>query len=492
MTIALIQHQWKAFWRSKSSGRTITIRIVMAVLILYLFANLLLISFFLDKLLGSVFPDLDSVSAFATCLLYYFLLDILMRFQLQELPTLSVKPYLILAIKRHQIINYLSFISLSSGFNLAPFILTLPFLVKVVLVQEGYSVFGGLLIAIAGFTMLNHFFILWLKRKVNLNAWWMLAFFGLIALLVILDFYLHLISFSSISLYVFQSIVAQPLVGVMPVLAGVGMYFINFNYLKENLYLDDLHSSSERNKSSTDIPYLNRLGKLGDLVANELKLIFRNKRPKSAIMMSFFFLFYGLLFYRNPVIGQGYAPAIFCGMFMTGVFIINYGQFMFSWQSSHFDGLLSSKVGLEDFFRSKFILFTIFATINLILSIPYVYFGWKILLIHFIMYLWNLGVNTLLVLYFANRNYKRIDLSKSASFNWEGIGASQWILSIPLMASPFIIFYPLQWLGYPEVGLLLLGSTGLSFIITRRFWISKLVLTFNKQKYAIAEGFRNQ
>ena len=492
MTLTLIQHQWKAFWRSKNSGKGITVRIVMAVIILYLFANLVLISFFLDKLLSSVFPDLDVITAFASCLLYYFLLDILMRFQMQELPTLSVKPYLSLDIRRSQIINYLSLISLASGFNLAPFVLTLPFLIKVVLPQEGYAVFWGLLIGIAGFTLFNHFFSLWLKRKINLNSWWMLGFLAIIGVLIFLDFYLHIISFSAISLFIFSGIIAQPVLALLTVVGGIAMYLINYYFLKSNLYLDDLHSAKAAHKSSTDIPFLNRFGKSGDLVANELKLILRNKRPKSAIMMSFFFLFYGLIFYNNPTMGAGYGAAIFCGMFMTGVFIINYGQFMFSWQSNHFDGLLSNKISAEDFFKSKFLLFTIFSSINLILTIPYVYFGWRIILIHFIMYLWNLGINTLLVLYFANRNYKRIDLSKSASFNWEGIGAGQWILSIPLLISPFIIFYPLQWLGYPEAGLTILGVMGLAFIITRQFWLDKLVKIFNEKRYTIAEGFRNE
>ena len=491
MTLSLIQHQWKAFWRSKNTGKSITIRIVMAILILYLFGNLVLLSFFLDKILQSVFPDLGVIPAFASCLLYYFLLDILMRFQLQELPTLSVKPYLTLAIKKSQIVNYLSSISLASGFNLAPFILTLPFLIKVVIPQSGYGVFWGLLIAIAAFTLFNHFFSLWLKRKVNLNAWWMLAFMAVIGLLAFLDFRLRLISFSVLSSFIFKGIMTRPFLAFVPVLAASLMYLINFYFLKSNLYLDELRSATATNRSGTEIPLLNRFGKQGDLVANELKLILRNKRPKSAVMMSFFFLFYGLLFYKNSVYGTGYAASIFCGMFMTGIFIINYGQFMFSWQGSHFDGLMCNKISAEDFFKSKFLLFTIFSTVSLILTIPYVYFGWEIILAHLIMYLWNLGVNTLIVLYFANRNYKRVDLSKSASFNWEGVGASQWILSIPLLVTPFIVFFPLQLLGYPEAGLSLIGITGLAFIVTRQFWINKLVKIFNKKRYTIAEGFRN-
>ena len=491
MTITLIRHQWRAFWRSKNSGKGITVRVIMAILILYLFANLVLLSFFLDKVLESLFPGLEVVAVFSSCLLYYFLSDLLLRFQLQELPTLSVKPYLILDIRRKQIINYLSFISLASGFNLAPFILTLPFLLKIVLPQEGFPVFFGLIVAISGLTLFNHFFSLWLKRKVNLNAWWMLAFMAMVGLLGFLDFYLHIISFSTISSLIFNSIIQQPAFALFPVLAAVLMYLINFSFLKSNLYLDELHSASALAKSSTEIPFLNRFGKPGELVAIELKLILRNKRPKSAMMMCFFFLFYGLIFYNNRELGVGYGAPIFCGMFMTGIFIINYGQFMFSWQSSHFDGLMVNRINIEDFFKSKFLLFTIFSTVSLILTIPYVYFGWDIILIHFIMYLWNIGVNALLVLYFANRNYRRIDLSKSASFNWEGVGASQWILSIPLLITPFVIFYPLFWLGYPETGLAIIAIASIASIITRQFWITKLVEIFNKKRYAIADGFRN-
>ena len=99
-------------------------------------------------------------------------------------------------------------------------------------------------------------------------------------------------------------------------------------------------------------------------------------------------------------------------MFMTGIFIINYGQFMYSWQASHFDGLLVSKISFTDFLKAKYLLFTIVSTGFFLLTTPYVYFGWRTLMIHFVMYLWNIGVNTTMVLFFANRNYKRIDLVK--------------------------------------------------------------------------------
>lgn len=466
-------------------------RVVMTILILYVLLNILVVAFFLDRILKKTNPGQDILYSFNSYILYYFLMDLLLRFQMQELPTLSVRPYLHLKIRKNQLINYLSLTSLWTAFNLNPILLSLPLLIKVVLPEYGPAHFWSLLISIIGLTLSNHFFSLWIKRKVNLNAIWMLIFFGTLILFVSLDFYFKLFSISRISAGLFNFILANPLFCVIFLIVAFFIYLINYRYLKSNLYLEELQTTDTSHKSSTEIPYLSRFGKAGDLVANELKLILRNKRPRSVITMSLLFMFYGLIFYTNPAF-KGYSGIIFCGMFMTGIFIINYGQFMFSWQSAHFDGILVSRVNVMDFFRAKLLLFTLFSSICFVLTIPYVYFGWKVLIVHFIMFIWNLGVNTLLVLYFANQNYRRIDLSKGTTFNWEGVGASQWILSIPLLLAPFVIYYPLNLLGYPEAGLILIAVIGLIFIISREFWLNKLVKRFQEKRYLIAEGFRNK
>lgn len=491
MTSSFLQHQWKAFWRSKNTGKSIAVRIVMALLILYLLVNVLVLAFFLDKIFKAIYPAADVIRSFNSFLLYYFLLDLLARFQLQELPTLSVKPYLNLPVRKNQIVNYLCLTSLWSGFNLTPFLLTLPFLIKVVIPSAGGAVFTAYVVTLLGLTMFNHFFSLWLKRKVNLNGWYMLAFLLFIAVVSLLDFKFKAISISSFSVFIFNQLLVYPLYMLLPVLLATGMYLVNYRFLRSNLYLDELRSDSSGEKSSTEIPFLNRFGMAGQLTVTELKLILRNKRSKSSLTICSMMMLYGLLFYTNPALGSSYGWKIFASLFMTGIFIINYGQFMFSWQSSHFDGILAHRITTEDFIKSKFILFTIFSGIAFILTIPYVFFGWQVLFVQFCMFFWNLGVNTLVVLFFANRNYRRIDLSKGGSFNWEGVGASQWLLSLPLFILPYVIFVPLNYLGYPLIAITLMGFVGLVFIITRTIWINMLVKNFKKQRYLIAEGFRH-
>ncbi|MCY1515558.1 hypothetical protein D9M68_501470 [compost metagenome] len=116
--------------------------------------------------------------------------------------------------------------------------------------------------------------------------------------------------------------------------------------------------------------------------------------------------------------------------------------------------------------------------------------SYKLLLLHLAAYLYNIGFATIIVLYFATMNYKRLDLTKSASFNWQGIGATQWILGLPFVLIPLLIFAPFGAMNKPYWGLAALGLFGIITLFLRNFWIKLLVKRFEKQRYKIAEGFR--
>lgn len=491
MISTFLRHELKAFWRSKNTGKSIGVRIVMGLLILYLLLNMLAIGFFMDKVLEKTLPNEDIIVAFCGIILLYFVFELLSRMQLQELPTLRVQPYLHLPVRRNIIVGYLAFTALFSVFNLWPVILFFPFIFKVIApVWGGAAV--GFIVSILAISIFNNYLALYVKRKANLNGWVFLIATAVLGLIVAGDFAWHLYSIRTISYAFFGNLLKHPALALLPVALAAGMYVLNFLYLKQNLYLEELSRKKASYKTSTEYPLLDRFGAIGDQVANEIKLILRNKRPRSAFVMSAVFLFYGLIFYKNPQMANSDWPRIFVGMFITGFFIISYGQFLYSWQAAHFDGLMVSKVSFTDFLKAKYLLFTAVSTATFILTTPYAYFGWRTVLIHFIMYLWNLGVNIYIILYFANRNAKRIDLSKGASFNWEGVGATQLLLSFPLLLAPFVIYIPFRLLHLANTGLAVMAIMGIAGILTRSFWLEKLVQDFYKRKYTITEGFRNK
>ena len=102
---------------------------------------------------------------------------------------------------------------------------------------------------------------------------------------------------------------------------------------------------------------LDKYGDVGEMIALDLKLIFRNKRPKSLVILSGVILLYGFIFYPRYLQTGNFTMLFLFALFITGLFISNYGQFLFAWQSSHFDGMMSYNINMKQYIKAKFLLF---------------------------------------------------------------------------------------------------------------------------------------
>lgn len=489
MLITFLNHQWKGFWRSRNKSGSIAAQVILGFFMLYFLVLAIGIGFWMAPLITKFFPNRSMIEVFNGFILYYFLIDLAVRTQMQELPTLSIVPYLHLNIKRKTIVDFLNIKALFSFYNIVPLFVFIPFCV-IQLNEKGGSLTTVMyILAIVSLTIFNNYLVLYLKRKSINNIAYFAAIIGFVAALAGLDYY-QLVSVSKASNFVFTGIIQYPFAALGFTVAAGLIFVINAQYLRRNLYTEELSTKGDQ-KVSTDYAFLNRFGKVGELAALELKLILRHKRSRGSVLMGFAFLVYGLIFYKEKMIADNqFGMMLFAAVFMTGITILSYGQFMFAWQSTHFDGLLVNKIDLTNFIKAKLLLFTISCTLITLLASFYGFMSYKLLLLHLAAYLYNIGFATIIVLYFATMNYKRLDLTKSASFNWQGIGATQWILGLPFVLIPLLIYAPFGAMNKPYWGLAALGLFGLITLFLRNFWIKLLVKRFEKQRYKIAEGFR--
>jgi hypothetical protein len=183
MISTFLQHEVKSFLRSRNTGKNITVKIIMGVFILIFILYFLGAGLFLDRILSLVFPKQNLIISFCGIIMLYYLFELISRIQLQELPTLKVQPYLQLPIKRNTLVRYLSVTSLISAFNVFPFLLFVPFIIKVIEVKSGPGVAAALIVSILGITIFNNYLALYIKRKSDLNGWIFLIFSGLLILL---------------------------------------------------------------------------------------------------------------------------------------------------------------------------------------------------------------------------------------------------------------------------------------------------------------------
>lgn len=491
MLAVFLSHQWKAFWRSRNKGGSIAAQIFLGFALLYLLGLATIIGIGMESVIGKLFPEKDVFYVFNGFILYYFAIDFIIRMQLQELPTLSIAPYLHLKIPRHIIVRFLNIRSLFSAFNILPLFIFIPFSCTAIASVYGSCVATMYVVAIVSLCAFNNYAVMYIKRLTTMSAKAVVIVILTIAALASLE-YFKILSISAISNQIFECLALYPLTGFIFSFAAILLFIMNTKYLRRNMYIEELRTA-EAKKMSTDYPILDRFGPAGVLAALELKLILRHKRTRSLLIMSLFFMLYGFLFYKKDLIESNQINMlIFAAVFMTGSSLTMYGQFMFGWQANHFDGLMVSKINLKNFITAKFLLFTIISTIVLLITSLYGLISLKVLYIQVAAYFYNLGIGTVIVLYFATWNSKAISLNKRATFNYQGVSATQFILTIPYFLVPYFFYFPFAYAEHPYWGVACLGLAGLIGLFMRQYWITFLVNALNKRKYRIAEGFRER
>ncbi|WP_243699191.1 DUF5687 family protein [Flavobacterium hiemivividum] len=487
-----INLELKAFFRSASVGKSIGLKILMGFLVVYFLLVFLVLGIALYPLLEKNFPDQSPLEIVNSFVIFWLAIELVFRFFMQSLPVMNIKPLLVLPIKKESVIHFVLLKSLISIYNIFPLLVVVPFgIFNIVKGNYGTLNMIGWMFAMYVLALIVNYANFLIKKKFAENIKAFLPFVVLGMVFFGLDYY-GVFKITTLSGLVLDTLVLQPVLILAPIIILVGFYLLNFKYLKSNFYLDSSLQSKVEEAKTTDLSWTKRFGEIAPFLQLDLKMIWRNKRPKTTVWISLIFLAYGLIIYPNPAY-DGFSPFfVLVGILMTGVFMLNYGQFVPSWDSNYYGMMMSQNIPMKQYLASKAGLMSVSIVILAILSTPYLYFGWKILAINLACALYNLGVNIPILLFAGSYNKKRIDLEKSPFMNYQGTGATQWIVGLPLMLIPTLIFYGFYKLVNAEAAIIAIAIIGIVGLVMRNYLLNKIAAGYTKRKYATLNGFKQQ
>ncbi len=486
--IIFLVHQWKEKIRSPFWRKSIFLNILLAIFGIYLMLVFALIGFFADKILLEVYGNCDVVQTFTRLLLYYFAFDLIMRFLFQQLPSISIQPYLTLPIKKSTLLHYPLIKSLSSFFNVFALLLILPFFIKNIYPAQTILFSSIWLFTVLFLITINNFLNFSLKKYFSERP--ILTVLFLIA--VGTSLYFDINKGFSLSGYFstgFTFLLQTPWLVLIPSSGAIFCYFLAYTQLRNNAYLEDLQGRSVRKANA--FSFLTRYGELGQLIRIELKMILRNKRPRSLLYITGIFALYGFMFYKKEELDNDIILS-FTGIIMSSLFSMNYGQFFFSWESSFFDGYLSNRVSPYNYIKSKYLFFAISSTIMFVVTLPYAFISSKIGFINAAFLLYNLGITSVLILFFSTFNTSYIDLGKGQFMNYQGTGVSNFLVIVPVAGIPFLLYFLFKTLEIFQYFYYAVAFIGLTGIALNRYFLHFIVGRFMKRKYKMALGFRQK
>jgi len=480
-------HEWKAKIRSPFWQKSLGINIVLGLLAAYLALNMLALGYFLDVILLEAFPERPPLEIFNQYLIYYLLIDLLMRFFLQQYPILDLQRYLLLPVKKGKLFHFLLLKSIPGFFNILPLFFIVPFAAKVVFTGQSTLTAMTWLLAVFSLVLINNFVAYYLKKKFSLQPLLSAGIIAAIAGLAYLDFR-GLIPLSAYFGTGMETVLRRPALLIVPLLALGSVYAFLYSVFQHYAYLDVQVSDQRRvTQTGRHLEVFDRLGKIGQLIQLDIHLIRRNKRPRTMFLMAIVFLIYPFIF-MDMLDQTGWM--IFVGIIVTGMTMANYGQFLLSWESSFFDLLMGRNFSMREYFEAKFFLFAGMVTFFTLVSMLYGFLNARLPLIFFAVALYNIGVNSFITMFFSTYNSKRIDPDRQAFFNYEGVGASQFLYVIPLFLGPVLIYLPFGVFGYLYPGLAAIALCGLVGILFKNQLLDALVRQFQSRKYIISGGFK--
>lgn len=482
--------QWKAFFRSASLGKSIGLKIFMGFLALYFGGMFLLLGIGMYPLLKEIFPDENPLLVANNFVIIWLAAELLFRFMLQTLPIINIKPFLVTPIPKKSVVHYVLLKSLFSFYNLLPIFVIIPFAIWTYIEGDfsGWALFAWAVSMISLSLSINYANFL-LKKKFADNLKALIPYVVVVGILAALE-YFEIYEVSVFFGSLIDSILEYPFLAIIPILIMIGLYKWNQYNLQKKFYLDATLKEKMEAVNENQFSWTRKFGDIAIFLQQDLKLIWRNKRPKTTIYLSLLILGYGLIFYPQETYQEMPPVFVFIGIFMTGIFMINFGQFIPAWDASYYPLMMTQNISMKKYLSSKAGLITFSIVLLAILSTPYVFFGWKIFWMNIACAIYNIGINVPVLLYAGSFNRKRIDLEKSPFMNYQGTGATQWLVALPLILVPLLFFYlPYKFISY-EAGLMVIAGMGFVGILLRSYFMNRIAATYRKNKYSMIQGFK--
>lgn len=479
--------EWKSFLRSASFGTNLAMKIIMGLFAALILLEFLALGFFSYTILEK--NNLEPLPTVSKYLIYYLAIDLLIRYFLQKMPVMNIRPLLTLPIKKGTIVHFSLGKTALSFFNWTHALFFIPF--TIVLLIKGYG-YQAILWNIAMFALVyfNNFINILINNK-DAVFYSVLAVFAGLGL----THYYNIFDITAYTQPFFQGMYDTNYLFLIPVILLVAAYYFSFQYFKSNLNLDEGLAKKSEVAQTENYTWLEQFGTLGTFLKNDIRLLRRNKRSKTTLIMSVVFVFYGLLFFTSSI--EAYdnpAMKVFAGIFVSGGFLFTFGQFIPSWDSAYYQLLMSQNIPYKEYIKSKWWLMVIGTVISTLLASFYLYFGIHTYLIVVVAAIFNIGVNSHLVMLGGAFVKTPIDLttSKQAFGDKQAFNVKTMLIAIPKMALPMVLYAAGYYLFSPNIGLLFVALAGVIGFLFRDYVFSKIEKIYKSEKYATIAAYKQK
>ena len=453
-------------------------------------AYLVLFGVLLPSAFSEGFPGMEPYHILNKGLLIVLTLDFLVRF-LFPTPIQEVKPFLLLPVPKRKVMAALLLREAINPFNFFWLFFFVPFALLSVTRFYGLAGIVGYALGVWLLTVMNSYWsmlIRVLKRQRFIYICWCLPVYGVLALLEFLPG-THWVSTFTMN-WGEGFILWNPL-AFLGALADIGlMCFINYKVQLRLIYNELSRVEDTKIKKISDYAFLDRYGNVGEYMRLELKMLFRNKSPRSQ-------------FWSLIVITVLFALALTFGLYeesgMNG-FICLYCYCAFGLatlsqimaiEGNYIDGLMVRRESVYNMLRAKYYVQCGMLAIPFIFCLVPVCNGEITLSMDLAYLFFTAGIIFPGMMQMAVYNDKTAPLNTGLMGKRQNNNVYQTVIVVASLTVPLLVNSGLELLLGTTGSYIAMSVLGLAGFRTHRLWINNIYTRFMARRYRNMEGFRN-
>lgn len=431
---------------------------------------------------------LDPFQGFFKYALYLWLGDLVIRYFFQKMPTTLVKPLLIQNVRKKTIVNYCLTKSALSFFNFVNLFMGVALLLVLALEYKvGFVTSFLFALSFTIFLWANNFLVQLLNHVNKFALPFLVVFAGVLAL----D-YFKFVEVTAYTKYFFEALYNYLFLIVVVAAYLIALLVACYRFYFKNLSLESAVVVKKETYKYYDLNFLNRFGTLAPFLKLDIKLLTRNKRTRTVLMMSALFLLYGLIFFTMDMYKSNTFFTILAAIMITGGFMMLFGQYVPSWDSSYYPLMMTQNIPYRTYLESKWLVMVLGTLASTVLASFYLFFGLQTYLIIVAVGFYNIGWNCYMSLITGAFVRSKIDLSsnKNAFGDSKAFSVQTLLLSIPTIAIPIVLYLILTAFLPFNTAIIVFIIIGLLGILLKKPMFNLIENLYKSQKYKTIKAYK--
>ena len=493
----LRQHQWKAFLRNPMFERNLGVKIFMFFMFGYFAVIFFMLGLALDKILLGVGEYERAIDTFNSILLFFLAMDFVIKFFFKSNQSMQIAPYMSLPIKRNTLFNFLLQKEFTSFWNFYFLFLIVPFAFKAILPFYGFLSVVLYILFFYLLCVLNSLIVSFANNLTKRSVW----FYIPIAAIFFAPFIFPVTGKLNLGHHT-QQIGELVLNNNLLVWAGlialvVAFWVINQMQMRGCLYREMQGIKAEKISSFSGLSFLDQFGEIGGLIQLEIKMILRSNRLKQSVLFSgciilgfFIYFLYSPNFEKIASTANGGFVFLLYGMMAVGILGLVMGQYLFTAESSFFDGMMARKLSVFNMLKGKYFFYSSYTLIVSVFLLVPVFHGKMNLLLLIANLLYVIGPIFFMIFQNVVYNKTYFDLFDKGMMNWKGQSGSMIAITMITMFLPVVLVLIVKSFFGSNIAYWFMIATGIIFTLTSQQWLKWTYNRFLKRKYINMEGFR--